>query len=787
MKTLITTVIVLMFSAVSLTAQTYLQGALRLGITGGANIGGEEATLKYADYAPYPYGTLTIEQYFMDQMAATASLFAGTLAAEISGRPLFPAYGKQIITGYNAKYYGLSLGVQYALPTFLKVTTVVRPRVGFLVHQTRVDGEGGFEERLSRAAVVFGIGGGFEYPLSQIVSFTFGYDLVLSNTDELDGLRSGTRNDALSVFTAGISVLITPGGDPERLRRPKEERFSTLQSTSIPQARRRGRPTGVGSGEGGFEEPGGQQNAGTSQRPDQSEFPSEDADRSRDAGADRSSNAGADRSSNAGADRSRDAGADRSRDAGADRSSNAGADRSSNAGADRSRDAGADRSRDAGADRSRDAGADRSRDAGADRSRDAGADRSRDAGADRSRDAGQDRSRDAGQDRSRDAGADRRSGTDEDEQNMTAPEFKPSEDLRGLTLNSGNAALQEESRPVDKGGVLQLSTQLLITPLQRLSDLEEDPNLLTLRATQTGDSRMQLKCYVEMLRDGMIFYQGNADLLLDGPQEEFSADRFINVTQLIDMNDGYAVLPRGNYMVRISTVAWDQDLSSLSKAKFLNVDLRPIFGAKEDEARDVIVKKAVDVAAEGGDELMVNFFQATEAASDRMRLEKKDPERMRASLRLVPVSMTGTARELYLSEEVEQSLNEALKLQSMAGPVGNAENLKVILSEVFFPIDSDLLNEEARMILDNVARLLNQHPELFAEIRGYASDVGDESYNKMLATRRAQRALEYLVRQKMHAFRLMLSPIGKEQLNSAAGDDARLGRKVEIILRSHGM
>jgi len=290
-----------------------------------------------------------------------------------------------------------------------------------------------------------------------------------------------------------------------------------------------------------------------------------------------------------------------------------------------------------------------------------------------------------------------------------------------------------------------------------------------------------------MLRDGMTFYQGSADLVLDGSEATFAADELLDLRLLIDRNDGYARLPRGNYIVRISTVAWDHDLSSLSKAKFLNVDLRPIFGAKESEAREVIVSRAVDVAAEGNSELLVNFFQTTTAASDRLRFEKKDSERMRASLRFAPVSMTGTAREHYLAEGVVESLNNALKLQNLAGGAGRAQNLKVVLAEVFFPIDSDLLNEEARIILDNAARLLNQHPELFAEIRGYANDVGDESYNVMLATRRAQRVLEYLVRQKMDAYRLVPDSDGKLQPASVAGEDARIGRKVEIVLRNRGM
>ncbi|MBE0644505.1 MAG: OmpA family protein [Bacteroidetes bacterium] len=659
MKFAVLTVLLLLLGASAVDAQLYPHGALRLGMTGGVNVGGEEATLKYAEYSVHPYGTVTLEHYLEDDIAVTGSLFAGTLSAEISGRAQFPNYGTHVITAYNSKYYGLSGGLNFILPTFWQLTPVVRPRLGFLVHQTRVDGENGFEARLSRAALTYGLGGGFEFPVSPTVAFTFGYDLVLTNSDDLDGLRSGKKNDALSVFTAGINVLIRPGGEPDRLRRPKEERFSTLQSTAIPSAQRRLRPNGVGTGEGGFDSTGTQGNA----RPavtDAERNPSEYPDAAEAGG-----------------------------------------------------------------------------------------------------------------------------GTELRPLSATKEEAAP--ELRGLTLNPGRPAEGEEALPVRQGGSLQLLTHLFITPIQRLSDLEEDPELLILRAWQTGSERMQLKCYVEMLRNGVTFYQGNADLVLDGEQSEFHANDFLNLTQLIDYNDGYALLPRGNYLIRVSTVAWDHDLSSLSKAKFLNVDLRPIFGAKEEEAREVIVQKAVDVAAEGRDELVVNFFQATATAVDRMRLEKTDPERMRASLRLAPVSMTGSAREQYLSDEIESSLNEALKLQSMAGTVGHAQNLKVILSEVFFPIDSDLLNEESRLNLDNVARLLNQHPELFAEIRGYASDVGDESYNEMLASRRAQRVLEYLIRQKMHAYRLVLSAIGKQQLVAATGDDARLGRKVEIILRNRGM
>ena len=638
--------------ALPLCAQQYPQGALRLGMTGGVNVGGEEATLKYADYSAHPYGTFTLEHYLSDDIAVTASLLAGTLSAEISGRAQFPAYGDQLITGYNAKYYGLAGGVNFVLPRLAGLTPVVRPRLGLLVHQTRVDGDRGFEERLSRAALTYGVGGGFEFPIARNIAFTFGYDIVFTNSDDLDGLRSGTKNDALSVFTAGINVLILPGGEPERLRRPLEERFSTLQPTSIPVAERqlrseRSRDSLVAVG---ASDPGTAETAGGEL--DGEIMPAQEG------------------------------------------------------------------------------------------------------------------------------------GSEIPLQPLTG--IRDERQLRGLTVGRSPQLPGDDAVPVERGGSLRLFTRLDIQPIARLADLEDDPRLFLLRATQTGEDRMQLKCYVEMLRNGVVFYQGSSDLVLDEREEAFSADAFIDLPALLDRNDGYALLPGGNYMIRVSTVAWDQELSSLSKAKFLNADLRPIFGPREDEARTLITSEAVDVSLDGQEHLLVNFFGATEAAVERTRTEKKTPERQRDPLSLTPVALTGQPREQKIAEHVEHSLNQGLKLQSIAGSIGRARNLKLVLAEVYFPIDGDMLNEESRIILDNVARLLNQHPELFAEIRGYASETGDETSTRLLASRRAERVLEYLVRLKLNAYRVQLGQPGIQPA-PLAGDDARLGRKVEIVLNNRGM
>lgn len=48
-------------------AQHYSEGAVRLGIIGGVNIGGEEATIKYASYTPHPFGMTTMEYFLLDR------------------------------------------------------------------------------------------------------------------------------------------------------------------------------------------------------------------------------------------------------------------------------------------------------------------------------------------------------------------------------------------------------------------------------------------------------------------------------------------------------------------------------------------------------------------------------------------------------------------------------------------------------------------------------------------------------------------------------------------------
>jgi outer membrane protein OmpA-like peptidoglycan-associated protein len=127
---------------------------------------------------------------------------------------------------------------------------------------------------------------------------------------------------------------------------------------------------------------------------------------------------------------------------------------------------------------------------------------------------------------------------------------------------------------------------------------------------------------------------------------------------------------------------------------------------------------------------------------------------------------------------------ESLTLQELAREDGAPHRLRTTVAEVFFPLDEASLNEEARLVLDYVALHLNRHPELFAEIRGFANDIGDETTNMLLAKRRAERVLEYFIRRQMDNYRLTAVGMPQDVEGVNLSNDPRRGRRVDVVLYS---
>ena len=100
------------------------------------------------------------------------------------------------------------------------------------------------------------------------------------------------------------------------------------------------------------------------------------------------------------------------------------------------------------------------------------------------------------------------------------------------------------------------------------------------------------------------------------------------------------------------------------------------------------------------------------------------------------------------------------------------------LTTVFFPSWSALIDGPAQRAIANVATLVHQQPRLRVVLTGYASTIGSQEANSLLARLRAQVVLDELVQEGVPADRIAVSAVGATTFTL----DPVESRRVEIAL-----
>ena len=101
---------------------------------------------------------------------------------------------------------------------------------------------------------------------------------------------------------------------------------------------------------------------------------------------------------------------------------------------------------------------------------------------------------------------------------------------------------------------------------------------------------------------------------------------------------------------------------------------------------------------------------------------------------------------------------------------------KMLLSNVFFEIDSYELKQESVSELNKLADLLKENSELVVEIGGYTDSTGTDNHNLILSEKRAGSVVNYLIDNGISSNRLMYKGYGN---TSPIGDNITLeGRKL---------
>jgi outer membrane protein OmpA-like peptidoglycan-associated protein len=107
---------------------------------------------------------------------------------------------------------------------------------------------------------------------------------------------------------------------------------------------------------------------------------------------------------------------------------------------------------------------------------------------------------------------------------------------------------------------------------------------------------------------------------------------------------------------------------------------------------------------------------------------------------------------------------------------------RIVLRGVNFKTDSDELTAESLAILDAVSATLSANPQIQVMVAGHTDGDGEDSYNKDLSQRRAQRVVDYLAGNGVERNNLIAKGFGEEQ--PIAGNDTVEGkaqnRRVEL-------
>lgn len=150
------------------------------------------------------------------------------------------------------------------------------------------------------------------------------------------------------------------------------------------------------------------------------------------------------------------------------------------------------------------------------------------------------------------------------------------------------------------------------------------------------------------------------------------------------------------------------------------------------------------------------------------------------------------ADSIFRSFLAEQSLSVVVEpaddvsktdseLQESAKYIVDAENLRGTLislyrRQLFFSVASYDLTSESKITLEEVAVLLQKHPELNVLLTGYASPEGNRNYNHQLSRRRAENAASSLRQRGIDNDRIHVNPEGVDETS----DMRTYGRRVDV-------
>ncbi|MBR9920104.1 MAG: OmpA family protein [Bacteroidetes bacterium] len=109
-------------------------------------------------------------------------------------------------------------------------------------------------------------------------------------------------------------------------------------------------------------------------------------------------------------------------------------------------------------------------------------------------------------------------------------------------------------------------------------------------------------------------------------------------------------------------------------------------------------------------------------------------------------------------------------------PEGMDAGEPIVLRNIFFEFDKDILKSESKTELELLHQLLVDYPQMKIQINGHTDSEGDDAYNQNLSERRAKSVKEYLVKAGIDPKRLSYKGFGESR--PIATNDTPEGRQL---------
>lgn len=87
-----------------------------------------------------------------------------------------------------------------------------------------------------------------------------------------------------------------------------------------------------------------------------------------------------------------------------------------------------------------------------------------------------------------------------------------------------------------------------------------------------------------------------------------------------------------------------------------------------------------------------------------------------------------------------------------------------VLENLYYDFDKHHIRPDAALILDDLIKILNEYPSMKIELSSHTDSRGSDSYNQALSQRRAQAAVEYLIKHGISRSRLVAKGYGETRL-----------------------